>query len=170
MSIKEVSTKLTTEELVKFLDICKNRSCTPSELIKKLILSLIESDEIQKKPNERMQNQHADVSAKKAFLQNYLAEQPVQGLEENTVNEIIQKIDKNELNEQDMFDLYLKLGEKYEKTGLAKPEEALFRKVHQKLSDKIKKQKVATKQPQSKGSQRQNTQVTMNPDERFQYF
>ena len=170
MSIKEVSTKLTTEELVKFLDVCKNRSCTPSELIKKLILSLIESGETHKKPNESPQNQNANAYGQQAFLQND-PEQPTQGLEEKTVNEIIQKIDKNELNEKDMFELYIKMGEKYEKTGLAKSEEALFRKVHQKLSDKIKKQKVATKPTEKKTSNDiQNRQVSVSVDERLQYF
>ncbi|MDP2667296.1 MAG: hypothetical protein Q8O65_01075, partial [Nitrosopumilaceae archaeon] len=45
MSIKEISTKLTPEELEQFLEICKNRNCTPSDLIKKLVLSLIETSD-----------------------------------------------------------------------------------------------------------------------------
>jgi hypothetical protein len=125
MSIKEISTKLTSDELDRFLEICKNRNCTPSDLIKKLVLSLIETSEKKQAPES---------SQSQAKLQAAKAEQQT-SLDESTTIEIIKKIENDEVSEEELQELYVKLGEKLEKNSLTKPEEALFRKVHQKLRD-----------------------------------
>jgi len=146
MPIKEISTKLTSEELEQFLEICKNRNCTPSDLIKKLVLSLIETSE-KKQATEPSQRQ-ATPKASKTEQQTTL--------DESTTIEIIKKIENDEVNEQDLQEIYVKLGEKLEKNSLAKPEEVLFRKVHQKLRDKLLNRVAETK--------------TLTVEERFQYF
>ncbi|MEK6944661.1 MAG: hypothetical protein AABW55_04405, partial [Thermoproteota archaeon] len=77
-------------------------------------------------------------------------------LDESTTIEIIKKIENDEASEEELQELYVKLGEKLEKNSLTKPEEALFRKVHQKLRDMLLKHVAQTK--------------TLNVEERFQYF
>ncbi|MEX0657457.1 MAG: hypothetical protein WD154_07940 [Nitrosopumilaceae archaeon] len=153
MSIKEVSAKLTSDELDKFLEICKDRDCTPSDLIKKLVLSLIETSGKKQATKVSPQSQ--------AKLQ---AEEPqAQSLDESLAIEIIKKIENDEVNEQDLHELYVKLGEKLEKTGLEKFEEALFRKVHKRLRDKLL-QHVATKKAVNV------EEKPINVEERFRYF
>jgi tRNA C32,U32 (ribose-2'-O)-methylase TrmJ len=147
MPIKEISTKLTSEELEQFLEICKNRNCTPSDLIKKLVLSLIETSEKKQATEESSQSQTKPHAAK--------TEQQT-SLDESTTIEIIKKIENDEASEEELQELYVKLGEKLEKNSLTKPEEALFRKVHQKLRDMLLKHVAQTK--------------TLNVEERFQYF
>ncbi|MBI3253168.1 MAG: hypothetical protein HYZ56_00315 [Nitrosopumilales archaeon] len=146
MSIKEISTKLTPEELEQFLEICKNRNCAPSDLIKKLVLSLIETSE-KKQDTESPQRQ--------AKPETTNVEQQT-SLDESTIIEIIKKIENDEVSEEELQELYVKLGEKLEKNSLTKPEETLFRKVHQKLRDMLLKHVAQTK--------------TLNVEERFQYF
>lgn len=146
MLIKEISTKLTSDELDRFLEICKNRNCTPSDLIKKLVLSLIETSE-KKQVTEPSQIQ-AKPKPQAAEMQT--------SLDESTIIETIKKIENDEVSEEDLQEIYVKLGEKLEKNSLAKPEEALFRKVHQKLRDKLLHHVTQTK--------------TLNVEERFQYF
>lgn len=148
MSIKEISTKLTSEELEQFLEICKSRNCTPSDLIKKLVLSLIET-------SEKKQATKPSQSQAKLKLEAVKAEQQT-SLDESTIIEIIKKIESDEVSEEELQKLYVKLGEKLEKNSLTKPEEALFRKVHQKLRDMLLKHVAQTK--------------TLNVEERFQYF
>ena len=148
MSIKEISTKLTPEELEQFLEICKNRNCTPSDLIKKLVLSLIET-------SEKKQATKPSQSQAKPKPEAVKAEQQT-SLDESTIIEIIKKIENDEVSEEELQELYVKLGEKLEKNSLTKPEEALFRKVHQKLRDMLLKHVAQTK--------------TLNVEERFQYF
>ena len=145
MSIKEVSVKLTSDELDKFLEICKNRNCTPSDLVRKLVLSLIEtSDKKQASVKSKAKPEVAKV------------EPQAQSLDESTIIEIIKKIENDEVNEQYLHELYVKLGEKLEKNSLTKSEETLFRKVHQKLRDMLLKHVAETK--------------TLTVEERFKYF
>ena len=146
MSIKEISTKLTPEELEQFLEICKNRNCTPSDLIKKLVLSLIETSD--KKQTTGQSQRQAKPEATNVEQQT--------SLDESTIIEIIKKTENDEVSEEELQELYVKLGEKIEKNSLTKPEEALFRKVHQKLRDMLLKHVAQTK--------------TLNVEERFQYF
>ena len=146
MSIKEISTKLTSEELEQFLEICKNRNCTPSDLIKKLVLSLIETSD--KKQTTGISQSQAKPEAAKAEQQT--------SLDESTIIETIKKIENDEVSEEELQELYVKLGEKLEKNSLTKPEEALFRKVHQNLRDMLLKHVAQTK--------------TLTVEERFQYF
>ena len=146
MSIKEISTKLTSEDLEQFLEICKNRNCTPSDLIKKLVLSLIETSD--KKQTAGMSQSQAKPEATKAEQQT--------SLDESIIIEIIKKIENDEVSEEELQELYVKLGEKLEKNSLTKPEEALFRKVHQNLRDMLLKHVAQTK--------------TLTVEERFQYF
>ncbi|MBM3895751.1 MAG: hypothetical protein FJ359_04870 [Thaumarchaeota archaeon] len=143
MPLNEVSTKLTPDELEKFLKICKNRNCTASELLKKLVLSIIETGEKgQTQPQSHVKPQDT--------------ESQTQRLDEPTVIETIQKIKNDEVNEQMLQELYVKLGEKLEKNSLTRPEETLFRMVHQKLRDKLLHNVAQTK--------------TLTVEERFQYF
>jgi len=145
MSIKEISTKLTSDEFDKFLEICKNRNCMPSDLVRKLVLSLIETTE------------KTSLSQKKGQARETTKVEPhAQGIDESTIIEIIKKIENDEVNEEDLQEIYVKLGEKLEKNSLAKPEEVLFRKVHQKLRDKLLNRVAETK--------------TLTVEERFQYF
>lgn len=146
ISIKEISTKLTPEELEQFLEICKNRDCTSSDLIKKLVLSLIETSD---------KKQTTDLSQSPAKPEAAKVEQQT-SLDESTIIEIIKKIENDEVSEEELQELYVKLGEKLEKNSLTKPEEALFRKVHQNLRDMLLKHVAQTK--------------TLNVEERFQYF
>jgi len=146
MSIKEISTKLTPEELEQFLEICKNRNCTPSDLIKKLVLSLIETSD--KKQTTGQSQRQAKPEATNVEQQT--------SLDESTIIEIIKKTENDEVSEEELQELYVKLGEKLEKNSLTKPEEALFRKVHQKLRDMLLKHVAQTK--------------TLTVEERFQYF
>ena len=153
MAFKEISTKLTSEEFDKFLEICKNRNCTPSDLIKKLILSLIDtnqSNQVITKPT-----QQTETISK--------IEPQLQSLDESAAKVLIKKIENDELGEDNLQELYVKLGEKLEKTGLAKSEEPVFRMVHQKLRDKLLK-RVAEKKPMTA------KEKPMNVEERFQYF
>lgn len=153
MSFKEISTKLTSEEFDKFLEICKNRNCTPSDLIKKLILSLIDTNQSNQaitKPT-----QQTETISK--------IEPQSQSLDESAAKVLIKKIENDELGEDNLQELYVKLGEKLEKTGLAKSEEPVFRMVHQKLRDKLLK-RVAEKKPMTA------KEKPMNVEERFQYF
>lgn len=87
MSIKEISTKLTSEDLEQFLEICKNRNCTPSDLIKKLVLSLIETSE--KKQATEPSSSQATPEASKTEQQT--------SLDESTTIEIIKKIENDEV-------------------------------------------------------------------------
>ena len=146
MPIKEISTKLTTDELEQFLEICKNRNCTPSDLIKKLVLSLIETSD-KKQITGQSQSQVKPEAAKTEHQTS---------LDESTIIEIIKKIESNEVSEEELQELYVKLGEKLEKNSLTKPEEALFRKVHQNLRDMLLKHVAQTK--------------TLTVEERFQFF
>ncbi len=146
MSIKEISTKLTPEELEQFLEICKNRNCTPSDLIKKLVLSLIETSD--KKQTTGQSQRQAKPEATNVEQQT--------SLDESTIIEIIKKTENDEVSEEELQELYVKLGEKLEKNSLTKPEEALFRKVHQNLRDMLLKHVAQTK--------------TLTVEERFQYF
>ncbi|MBI2006909.1 MAG: hypothetical protein HYS75_06625 [Nitrosopumilales archaeon] len=146
ISIKEISTKLTPEELEQFLEICKNRDCTSSDLIKKLVLSLIETSD---------KKQTTDLSQSPAKPEAAKVEQQT-SLDESTIIEIIKKIESDEVSEEELQELYVKLGEKLEKNSLTKPEEVLFRKIHQKLRDMLLKHVVQTK--------------TLTVEERFQYF
>ncbi|HXV51121.1 MAG TPA: hypothetical protein VD689_03240 [Nitrosopumilaceae archaeon] len=145
MSTKEISTKLTSDEYDKFLEICENRNCTPSDLARKLVLSLIETSDKKHAPLRR-----------KVKTETVKVEPHVRGIDESTIIEIIKKIENDEVNEQDLQEIYVKLGEKLEKNSLAKPEEVLFRKVHQKLRDKLLNRVAETK--------------TLTVEERFQYF
>lgn len=150
MSFKEISTKLTSEELDKFLEICKNRNCTPSDLIKKLILSLIDTNQSMKEIEDP--TQHHDISKTEP-----------QSLDESAAKVLIKKIENDELNEEGLQEIYVKLGEKLEKTGLAKSEEPVFRMVHQKLRNKLLKHVAEKKTMAVK-------EKPMNVEERFQYF
>lgn len=153
MSFKEISTKLTSEEFDKFLEICKNRNCTTSDLIKKLILSLIDTNQSNQaitKPT-----QQTETISK--------IEPQSQSLDESAAKVLIKKIENDELGEDNLQELYVKLGEKLEKIGLAKSEEPVFRMVHQKLRDKLLK-RVAEKKPMTA------KEKPMNVEERFQYF
>lgn len=158
MSIKEVSTKLTSEELDKFLEICKNRNCSPSDLIKKLVLSLIETSQRKQAIEEPVQSQ-----AKTDSESQDISKTEPQSLDESTANEIIKKIENDEVSKEDLQELYVKLGEKLEKTGLAKSEEALFRKVHQSLRDKLLQHVAKNKTVNVEAK-------PANLEERFQYF
>lgn len=151
MSFKEISTKLTSEELDKFLKICKSRNCTPSDLIKKLILSLIDT-------NQNPQETEAPVQQPGA-----ISKTEPQSLDESAAKVLIKKIENDELNEEGLQEIYVKLGEKLEKTGLAKSEEPVFRMVHQKLRNKLLKH-VAEKKTMTVEKK------PINVEERFQYF
>jgi len=158
MSIKEVSTKLTSEELDSFLEICKSRNCTPSDLIRKLVLSLIETSQRKRATEEPVQSQTKTDSES----QDISKTEPT-SLDESTSNEIIKKIENDEVKEADLQELYVKLGEKLEKTGLAKSEETLFRKVHQRLRDKLLQHVTKNKTVNVEAK-------PANIEERFQYF
>ncbi len=142
MSSKEVSAKLTADEFDRFLKICKTRNCTPSEMIKKLILSVIET-------SGKKQTTTSSQNEVKAELQE-------QSFDESAIVELIKKIENDKLSEKGLQELYVKLGEKLEKNNLTKPEEMLFRKVHQKLRDRLLQYVAETK--------------TLSVEERFQYF
>lgn len=151
MSFKEISTKLTSEELDKFLEICNNRNSTPSDLIKKLILSLIDTSQNSKESEEALV-QRPDAISKEP-----------QSIDESTAKALIKKIENDELNEDNLQELYVKLGEKLGKTGLEKSEEPVFRLVHKKLRNKLLKHVAEKKIMAVK-------EKSMNVEERFQYF
>lgn len=147
MGSKVVSTKLSIDEHDKFLQICRIQNCTPSSLIKNLILNLITSLE----KNESQFSQFV--------------------LNEVTISELIKKIDNAEVNIEDLNQLYLKLGEKFEKTGLSKSEELLYRKTHQKLKEKLQYKPIVQSLQQNKPRQEEKIDdKNMSAEERFQYF
>ena len=163
MGSKVVSTKLSIDEHAKFLEICSKQNYTPSALIKNLILNLITS--LEKNENLSYQKNQIPFTLKNESQFSQFV------LNEVTISELIKKIDNAEINIEELNQLYLKLGEKFEKTGLSKSEELLYRKTHQKLKEKLQYKPIVQSLQQSK--QRQEEKIdekNMSVEERFQYF
>ena len=163
MGSKVVSTKLSIDEHAKFLEICSKQNYTPSALIKNLILNLITSLE----KNESLSYQKNQTP----FTLKNESQFPQFLLNEVTISELIKKIDNAEINIEELNQLYLKLGEKFEKTGLSKSEELLYRKTHQKLKEKLQYKPIVQSLQQSKPRQEEKIdEKNMSVEERFQYF
>ena len=163
MGSKVVSTKLSIDEHAKFLEICSKQNYTPSALIKNLILNLITS--LEKNENLSYQKNQIPFTLKnESQFSQFL-------LNEVTISELIKKIDNAEINIEELNQLYLKLGEKFEKTGLSKSEELLYRKTHQKLKEKLQYKPIVQSLQQSKPRQEEKIdEKNMSVEERFQYF
>ena len=174
MVSKVVSTKLSIEEHGKFLEICRMQNCTPSTLVKNLILNLIANLE----KNENLLSQKQSVKTlvndqKKQLIFTSQNENQISQLtiNETTASEIIKKIDNNEVSVEDLNHIYLKLGEKFEKNGLSKPEEILYRKTHQKLKERMQHKPIVQSEPQTKSiEEKKSDETKMSLEERFQYF
>ena len=164
MGSRVVSTKLSIDEHGKFLQICRIQNCTPSSLIKNLILNLITSLE----KNESLSYQKNQTP----FTLKNESQFPQFLLNEATISELIKKIDNDKVNIEDLNQLYLKLGEKFEKTGLSKSEELLYRKTHQKLKEKLQCKSLVQCLQQNKPRQEEKRidEKNMSIEERFQYF
>ncbi|MGQ0375948.1 MAG: hypothetical protein ACT4OW_00375 [Nitrososphaerota archaeon] len=172
MASKVVSTKLSIEEHGKFLEICRIQNCTPSTLIKNLILNLITSLEKNENLSYQKQSEKTTLNDQKKSLSLKNESQTPQ-FENNdlAINELIKKIDNAEVNIEDLNQLYLKLGDKFEKTGLSKSEELLYRKTHQKLKEKLQYNPIVQNVQQSKPHEEKKTvDKNMSAEERFQYF
>ena len=164
MGSKVVSTKLSIDEHAKFLEICSKQNYTPSALIKNLILNLITS--LEKNENLSYQKNQIPFTLKnESQFSQFL-------LNEVTISELIKKIDNAEINIEELNQLYLKLGEKFEKTGLSKSEELLYRKTHQKLKEKLQYKPIVQSLKQNKPRQEEKRidEKNMSIEERFQYF
>ena len=163
MGSRVVSTKLSIDEHAKFLEICSKQNYTPSALIKNLILNLITSLE----KNENLSYQKNQIP----FTLKNESQFPQFVLNEVTINELLKKIDNDKVNIEDLNQLYLKLGEKFEKTGLSKSEELLYRKTHQKLKEKLQYKSLVQCLQQNKPRQEEKIdEQNMSVEERFQYF
>ena len=164
MGSKVVSTKLSIDEHAKFLEICSKQNYTPSALIKNLILNLITS--LEKNENLSYQKNQIPFTLKNESQFSQFV------LNEVTISELIKKIDNAEINIEELNQLYLKLGEKFEKTGLSKSEELLYRKTHQKLKEKLQYKPIVQSLQQNKPRQEEKRidEKNMSIEERFQYF
>ena len=171
MPSKVVSTKLSIEEHGKFLELCKIQNCTPSTLIKSLILNLIAN--LENNENSSLQQSAKTVPLYQKKQTSFIANDNQISLPANEIKikEILQKIDDNEINVEGLNQLYLKLGEKFEKNGLSKSEEDLYRKTHQKLKEKLQYNSIAQIEIQSKHTEeKKSDDRNMSVEERFQYF
>lgn len=164
MGSRVVSTKLSIDEHAKFLEICSKQNYTPSALIKNLILNLITS--LEKNENLSYQKNQIPFTLKNESQFSQFV------LNEVTISELIKKIDNAEINIEELNQLYLKLGEKFEKTGLSKSEELLYRKTHQKLKEKLQYKPIVQSLQQNKPRQEEKRidEKNMSIEERFQYF
>ncbi len=148
MASKVVSTKLSIEEYGKFLQMCEQNDCTPSALIKKLILVHISSKNPPKQIDDSKMIESVQV---KTETVNELAKTA----EDKIAFEIIKRVEEDDITYETLHEIYNKLNEKYEHGGLTKMEEILFRKVHSHLREKLREQPEVQR---------------MSLDERFQYF
>jgi hypothetical protein len=138
-------------------------------LIKNLILNLISS--LEKNENLSFQKQsEKTIHQTHSILKN--DNQSLQFLNtESAINELLKKIDNNEINTDELNQLYLSLGDKFDKSGLSKNEELLYRKTHQKLKEKLQYKPVVQSLPQNKPKEEKKADdKNMSAEERFQYF
>jgi len=137
MPSKVLSTKLNIEEHGKFLEICKIQNCTPSTLIKNLILNL--TAKLENNENLSLQQSAKTVPLYQKKQTNFITKDDQISLtfDEIKIKEFLQKIYNNEMSVEELNQLYLKLGEKFGKDGLSKSEEDLYRKTYQKLKEKL---------------------------------